>query len=130
MGLAAIDRWRSELVNDFEAPIMTLKPSIEALRTRFYEHGAGYAAMTGSGAAVFGTKADNQSEDAVKTQCGGGGYHRFGTLLFDLQADPGQEHSLDDPELEADLIRRMVKLMQANECPPEQYERLGIEAYV
>ncbi|MFC1960293.1 sulfatase [Chloroflexota bacterium] len=57
-------------------------------------------------------------------------HHQFGTLLFDLDSDPGQEQPLDDPALEADLIRRMVKLMQANECPPEQFERLGIQEYV
>ncbi|NLS79696.1 MAG: sulfatase [Chloroflexi bacterium] len=48
------------------------------------------------------------------------------TLLFDLEADPRQEHPLHDPEIEARMIRLMVKLMRANDAPPEQFERLGL----
>ncbi len=52
--------------------------------------------------------------------------HRFGTLLFDLQDDPKQEHPIDDPKLEARMIRLMVDLMKANNAPAEQFERLGL----
>ena len=53
--------------------------------------------------------------------------HRFGTMLFDLQNDPKQERPLDDPEVEARMIRLLVDLMEANDAPPEQFERLGLE---
>jgi hypothetical protein len=53
---------------------------------------------------------------------------RFGTLLFDVQADPKQEHTLNDPELEQRLINHLVKLMRECDAPAEQYERLGISA--
>ncbi len=56
--------------------------------------------------------------------------HGFGTLLFDLETDPQQEHPIQDAALEERMIRLLVELMQANDAPPEQYERLGIEAYV
>jgi len=49
-----LDRWRSALVNDFEAPIMTRHPAIRAVKETLVEAGAGYAAMSGSGSAVFG----------------------------------------------------------------------------
>lgn len=49
-----LDRWRAELVNDFEAPIMEMHPSIGALKESLYDAGAGYAAMSGSGSAVYG----------------------------------------------------------------------------
>ena len=52
--------------------------------------------------------------------------HRFGTLLFDLETDPQQEHPLHDPEIEARMIVLLVKLMKANDAPPEQFERLGL----
>ena len=52
--------------------------------------------------------------------------HRFGTLLFDLKHDPAQEHPIDDPELEARMIKLMVQLMKDNDAPPEQFERLGL----
>ncbi|MGI6366793.1 MAG: sulfatase [Anaerolineae bacterium] len=48
------------------------------------------------------------------------------TVLYDLQNDPGQEHPLDDPVQEARMIGLLLKLMQANDAPPEQYQRLGL----
>jgi arylsulfatase A-like enzyme len=52
--------------------------------------------------------------------------HPFGTLLFDLAVDPGQEHPLHDPEVEARMIRLLIRLMVDNDAPPEQFERLGL----
>lgn len=49
-----LDRWRDELANDFETPILARYPAIRAARQRLLEAGAGYAALSGSGAAVFG----------------------------------------------------------------------------
>jgi arylsulfatase A-like enzyme len=51
----------------------------------------------------------------------------FGTLLFDLQTDPAQEHPLDDPVVEQRMVDLLVGLMRKNDCPAEQYERLGLE---
>ena len=56
-----LDRWRRELVNDFEAPILARYPEIRAVRQRLLDAGAGYAALSGSGAAVFGVF-ERQSE--------------------------------------------------------------------
>lgn len=52
--------------------------------------------------------------------------HSFGTLLFDLQADPGQLNPLQDAEIEARMCALMVRLMQENDAPAEQFERLGL----
>jgi arylsulfatase A-like enzyme len=52
---------------------------------------------------------------------------RYGTLLFDVQADPKQEQALHDPELEQRLINHLVELMQECDAPAEQYERLGMQ---
>ncbi len=51
----------------------------------------------------------------------------FGTLLFDLARDPGQENPIEDVELESRLIAVMVQLMEENEAPAEQYVRLGLD---
>ena len=48
------------------------------------------------------------------------------TLLFDLVADPQQLHPLDDPEVEAKMTAHLLRLMQRNDAPPEQYARLGL----
>ncbi|MCL7453575.1 MAG: hypothetical protein M8467_11070, partial [Anaerolineae bacterium] len=50
----------------------------------------------------------------------------FGTLLFDLERDPKQEHPLDDPQVEAMMIGHLIRLMVDNDAPPEQFERLGL----
>jgi 4-diphosphocytidyl-2-C-methyl-D-erythritol kinase len=49
-----LERWRRELVNDFQAPIAARHPEIRQVLSLMEGRGAGYAAMTGSGAAVFG----------------------------------------------------------------------------
>lgn len=49
-----IETWRSELVNDFEQSVFALHPDIAAIKQRLYDLGALYAAMSGSGSAVFG----------------------------------------------------------------------------
>lgn len=48
------------------------------------------------------------------------------TALYDLRADPAQEHPVDDPELESSLAAEMAALMRDLDAPSEQYERLGI----
>lgn len=53
--------------------------------------------------------------------------HEFGTLLFDLEADPAQEHPIDDPEAERRMIAHLVRLMKENDAPAEQFERLGLK---
>lgn len=49
-----IDTWKEELKNDFEESIFKNHPKIEALKKRFYDEGAMYASMSGSGSSVFG----------------------------------------------------------------------------
>ncbi|MFK7803777.1 MAG: sulfatase [Anaerolineae bacterium] len=55
--------------------------------------------------------------------------HPFGTLLFDVEADPEQLEPLDHAEnadVEADMIAHLTKLMRENDAPAEQYQRLGL----
>jgi arylsulfatase A-like enzyme len=54
--------------------------------------------------------------------------HQFGTMLFDLETDPAQEHPLDDPEIEARMLGLMTQLMVDNDAPAEQFARLGLGA--
>ena len=49
-----VEGWRGVVVNDFEATVCQLHPEIPALIQDFYRRGAVYAAMSGSGASVFG----------------------------------------------------------------------------
>jgi hypothetical protein len=52
--------------------------------------------------------------------------HQLGTLLFDLEQDPQQEHPIQDRDVEGKMIDHLVRLMVENDAPPEQFLRLGV----
>ncbi len=52
---------------------------------------------------------------------------RFGNLLFDLEKDPGECSPLQDEALEQQMAEKLIKEMEKNECPAEQFERLGLK---
>ncbi len=49
-----VANWRNLVVNDFEAAVFPAYPAIQTIKEMLYDHGAGYAAMSGSGSSVFG----------------------------------------------------------------------------
>lgn len=49
-----IEDWRGLLDNDFEQTIFPLHPELKEIKERLYGYGALYAAMSGSGSALFG----------------------------------------------------------------------------
>ena len=49
-----VENWRELLVNDFEGSVFKLHPEIGEVKRRLYTMGAVYAAMSGSGSALFG----------------------------------------------------------------------------
>lgn len=51
---APVENWPGLLVNDFEYSVFPLYPQLERLRDLLYQQGAAYAAMSGSGSALFG----------------------------------------------------------------------------
>lgn len=52
--------------------------------------------------------------------------YKYGTLLYDIEKDPQQKAPFRDEEIEERMIRAMVKMMQENDAPKEQYERMGL----
>lgn len=48
------ERWKDELVNDFEKVIFPRHPEISDIKDNFYRQGAIYASMSGSGSTVYG----------------------------------------------------------------------------
>lgn len=53
---------------------------------------------------------------------------QFDNLLWDLENDPQQETPLSNPVKEAEMINLLLAGMKATEAPPDQYERVGLEA--
>lgn len=49
-----IETWKDELVNDFEASIFAMHPELATIKQSLYDAGAVYAAISGSGSALFG----------------------------------------------------------------------------
>jgi 4-diphosphocytidyl-2-C-methyl-D-erythritol kinase len=48
------ERWRNEMINDFEAPVEAQHPVIGEIKQWMYSAGAWYSAMSGSGSTVYG----------------------------------------------------------------------------
>ncbi|MCM1401992.1 MAG: 4-(cytidine 5'-diphospho)-2-C-methyl-D-erythritol kinase [Bacteroides sp.] len=60
------ESWRDLIFNTFETTIFPLHPEIAELKQHFYSSGAVYAAMSGSGSAVYGLFTDdNMAEQAA-----------------------------------------------------------------
>ena len=49
-----IENWKNLLVNDFEAPLFQKHPELAEIKKKFYNEGAIFAALSGSGSAIFG----------------------------------------------------------------------------
>jgi len=48
------------------------------------------------------------------------------TALYDLHADPAQQHPLDDPALLQRMRAAVVAQLRANDAPPEMFRRYGL----
>jgi 4-diphosphocytidyl-2-C-methyl-D-erythritol kinase len=49
-----IESWKTDLINDFESPIIKAHPIIGEIKNNLYLQGAVYASMSGSGSSLFG----------------------------------------------------------------------------
>ncbi len=61
----------TELINDFEDAIFANFPHLHALKTRLYEAGAAWAAMSGSGSTIAGAFRSQADRDGAITRFGG-----------------------------------------------------------
>lgn len=53
--------WKDVFRNDFENPLFREYPRLELLKSRLYDSGAQFAAMTGTGSTVFGVFSDEKA---------------------------------------------------------------------
>lgn len=58
---------------------------------------------------------------------GPGGQKDTWSVLCDLHADPQQLSPLTAPDIEHRLLGYLASLLDANEAPPECYDRLGVD---
>lgn len=52
--------------------------------------------------------------------------YTYKTQLFDLETDPHQLNPIQDEDIEKRMILLMCKLMVDNDCPMEQFKRMGL----
>ena len=64
-----VETWRKELVNDFEDSIFPLYPRLRDIKQQLYDLGATYAAMSGSGSALFALFKNRPQIDNQFTDC-------------------------------------------------------------
>jgi 4-diphosphocytidyl-2-C-methyl-D-erythritol kinase len=62
------EHWKNTLTNDFEAPAFARFPALAQIKRQLYEAGATYAAMSGSGSALFGLFPDEASARRMEKQ--------------------------------------------------------------
>ncbi|MCY4000973.1 MAG: 4-(cytidine 5'-diphospho)-2-C-methyl-D-erythritol kinase [Bacteroidetes bacterium] len=55
-----LDRWKRELVNDFEEPVFSSFPILRDTKSFLMKNGAGFASLSGSGSGMFGVFESHQ----------------------------------------------------------------------
>jgi 4-diphosphocytidyl-2-C-methyl-D-erythritol kinase len=58
--------WKESLTNDFEASIFPRFPELEDIKSKLYDMGAYYAAMSGSGSTLFGLFSNKPNLEGIK----------------------------------------------------------------
>ncbi|MBD5358448.1 MAG: 4-(cytidine 5'-diphospho)-2-C-methyl-D-erythritol kinase [Bacteroides sp.] len=61
-----LEKWRDNVVNDFEESVFPLYPELKTLKEDLYERGAVYASMSGSGSALYGIFSDEKLARATQ----------------------------------------------------------------
>jgi len=82
----SIDEWSTFLVNDLEPPVIEIHPFIGSLKDQFYDFGAIYSSMSGSGSSVYGLF----EQEIAAVEC------------FEYLKQEGYKASLTNPDFQID----------------------------
>lgn len=61
-----LERWKEMVVNDFEESVFPVRPELKELKQSFYDHGAVYASMSGSGSSIYGIFSDRDTANRMR----------------------------------------------------------------
>jgi arylsulfatase A-like enzyme len=95
---------------------------MDELRGATLHHGFAFS----DGAPVLKVPARRNPDNQPMGHTATWAFHDCRTVLYDLQNDPDQNAPYRDPVEEKRLEQEMIKVMRANEAPPEAFTRLGI----
>lgn len=62
-----VSEWKQYITNDFEAPVFASYPMLKEIKESLYSQGAIYAAMSGSGSAIYGLFEKGKKADIMLT---------------------------------------------------------------
>lgn len=83
--------------------------------------------MQACGPLPFSKKCPVMKIDASGARAKGPARREFGTMLFDLNADPGQAHPVRDDDLESHMQKMLADLLREHDAPSEQFVRMGLD---
>lgn len=86
-----LERWRDTLTNDFQAPVIEDYPEVGRALRMLRDQGAAYAALSGSGSAVFGV-----FEDARDAEAAGQAAEARGLRTYVEHAPDDQDAALEE----------------------------------
>jgi len=69
--------WKGQLQNDFEVEVIKVMPEIKAIKESFYNEGAVYASMSGSGSTLYGIFEKDVDIEKIKAKVSDSGYLTF-----------------------------------------------------
>ncbi|MDE6754867.1 MAG: 4-(cytidine 5'-diphospho)-2-C-methyl-D-erythritol kinase [Muribaculaceae bacterium] len=61
-----LERWKEMVVNDFEESLFPNHPELRELKEKFYEGGAVYASMSGSGSSIYGIFREEEAAKCLR----------------------------------------------------------------
>ncbi|MDE6576815.1 MAG: hypothetical protein K2K58_01415, partial [Muribaculaceae bacterium] len=61
-----LERWKEMVVNDFEQSLSPNHPELRELKEKFYEGGAVYASMSGSGSSIYGIFREEEAAKCLR----------------------------------------------------------------
>jgi len=67
-------------------------------------------------------------DDAKRPPMQGGALADAKNVLFDVERDGLQNHSIDDPAIRQRMRKRIIERLRKNEAPVELFKRFGLEA--
>ena len=76
-----VETWKQDLRNDFEDVVFAAHPQLQKIKEHLYDVGAIYAAMSGSGSALFGLFDEKPDEESIGAALGITPLNRFLTEL-------------------------------------------------
>jgi len=76
-----IEEWKEQLRNDFEREVVKVLPAVKSTKNAYYEAGALYASMSGSGSSIYGIFEEDIDLEPIKKSVDNDGFKIYSGKL-------------------------------------------------